>query len=125
MSIKRGLIYGVAFAFLVMGFVAMQRATPDNKNERMYKEIKVYSPYMVEKRIGGLTIIDKRTGDKEKPSAAEVLHRLDELDKEWGKKHLRVENSDLIIVGESNQTIVKIFIETKEERAFLHDFYGL
>lgn len=125
MNIKKGLLFGVIFAAIVLGFLAMQRATPDSKNERMYKEIKVYSPYMIEKRIGGLTIIDKRDGTKEKPSAAEVLHRLDELDKEWGKKHLRVEKSDLIILGENNQTVVKIFIETKEERAFLHNFYGL
>jgi hypothetical protein len=125
MSIKKGLIYGVVFAFLVMGFIAMQRATPEHKNERIYKEIKIYSPYMLEKRIGGLTIIDKRTGTKEKPSAAEVLHRMDELDKEWGKKHLKIEQNDLIILGENNQTIVKIFIETQEERAFLHNFYGL
>ena len=125
MSIKKGLIYGVVFAFLVMGFIAMQRATPENKSERIYKEIKIYSPYMLEKRIGGLTIIDKRTGTKEKPNAAEVLHRMDELDKEWGKKHLKIEQNDLIILGENNQTIVKIFIETQEERAFLHNFYGL
>jgi len=50
---------------------------------------------------------------------------MDELNKKWGAKHLRVENSDLIIVGDNNQTIVKIFIKTKEERAYLHNFYGL
>ncbi len=125
MSIKKGLIYGVVFAFLVMGFISMQRATPETKSERIYKEIKVYSPYVIEKRIGGLTIIDKRTGTKEKPSASEVLHRLDEVDKEWGRAHLRIEQSDLIVLGDNNQTIVKIFIESEEERAFLHSFYGL
>ena len=53
------------------------------------------------------------------------MHRMDELDKEWGKKHLRVEESDLIIMGDNNQTVVKIFINTPEERAFLTEFYGL
>jgi len=125
MNNKKWLIFGVVFAAIIMGVLSMKRAMPDSKNERMYKEIKIYSPYMFEKRIGGLTIVDKRDGRKEKPSAAEVHLRMDELNKEWGATHLKVENSDLIIVGDNNQTVVKIFIETKEERAYLHNFYGL
>jgi len=125
MNNKKWLIAGVIFAAIVMGVLSMKRAMPDPKNERMYTEIKVYSPYVFEKRIGGLTILDKRDGRKEKPSAAEVHLRMDELNKKWGAKHLRIENSDLIIVGDNNQTIVKIFIQTKEERAYLHNFYGL
>jgi hypothetical protein len=125
MTPKKGLLFGFLFAFLVMGFVAMQRAMPEAKEERIYKAIKVYSPYKLEKRIGGLTIINKQTGIKEKPSAADVLHRVDELEKEWGKTHLRVQDSDLIVLGDNNQTIVKIFIETKKEREFLKRFYGI
>jgi hypothetical protein len=114
MNNKKWLIIGVVFAAIIMGVLSMKRAMPDMKNERMYKEIKIYSPYMFEKRIGGLTIVDKRDGRKEKPSAAEVHLRMDELNKEWGATHLRVENSDLIIVGDNNQTIVKIFIECQD-----------
>ena len=125
MNAKKGLLIGFLFAFLVMGYVSMQRATPDSKEERIYKAIKVYSPYKLEKRIGGLTIINTQSGIKEKPSAAEVLHRLDELDKKWGKSHLRVSNNDLVVLGDNNQSIVKIFIETEKERAFLKRFYGI
>jgi len=125
MSVKKGLIFGLMFAFLVMGFLAMQRAMPDKKNMRMYSEITKYSPYYMEKTIGGLTIIDKRDGRKEKPSSADVMHRMDEVQKEWGKEHLSVENDDLIIMGENNQTVAKVFIETEDERKFLQDFYGI
>ena len=125
MSPKKGLLIGFLFAFLVMGIIAMQRAVPDTKDERIYKAVKVYSPYKLEKRIGGLTIINTQTGTKEKPSAAEVLHRIDELDKEWGKTHLQVSNNDLIILGDNNQSVVKIFIETEKERAFIKSFYGI
>ncbi len=125
MNNKKWLIAGVVFAAIIMGTLSMKRAMPDEKNERMYTEIKVYSPYVFEKRIGGLTILDKRDGRKEKPSAAEVHLRMDELNKKWGAEHLRVEKSDLVIVGDNNQTIVKIFIKTQEERAYLHNFYGL
>ncbi|MEA3521978.1 MAG: hypothetical protein U9R50_03310 [Campylobacterota bacterium] len=125
MSVKKGLFVGFLFAFLVLGFVAMQRAMPEAKEDRIYKEIKVYSPYKLEKRVGGLTIIDSRSGNKEKPEAAEVLHRMDELDSKWGKKHLRVENNYLVVLGENNQSIVKIFIETTKEREWLQKFYGI
>jgi hypothetical protein len=125
MNPKKGLLFGFLFAFLVLGFIAMQRAMPEAKEERIYNAIKIYSPYQLEKRLGGLTIIDTRTGIKEKPSASEVLLRMDELDKEWGRAHLKIENNDVIVMGDNNQTIVKIFIETEKERAFLQHFYGI
>lgn len=125
MTIKKGLIFGVLFAFLILGVLSMQRAMPEAKEARIYKEIKIYSPYTLEKRMGGLTIVDKRTGIKEKPNAAEVMHRLDELDKEWGKEHLKIEQNDLVILGDNNQTLVRIYIETQEERAFLNNFFGI
>ncbi len=125
MNAKKGLFIGFLFAFLVMGFVSMQRALPDAKEDRIYKAIRVYSPYKVEKRIGGLALIDSRTGTKEKPEAAEFYHRLDEVDKIWGKKYLRIENNDVIIMGENNQDMVKIFMETPAEIKFVKSFYGI
>ena len=125
MNVKKYLFIGFLFAFLVMGFVSMQRALPDAKEDRIYKAVRVYSPYKVEKRIGGLTILDSRTGTKEKPEAAEFYHRLDEVDKVWGKKYLKIENNDVIIMGENNQTMVKIFMETEAEKEFIKSFYGI
>ncbi len=125
MTIKRALFVGFLLAFLVLGFVAMQRAMPEAKEERIYKAIKIYSPYKLEKIVGGLAIIDIRTGNKEKPGAAEVLLRYDELDKQWGSRHLRVEGNHVIVLGEHNQSITKIFIETPKEREFLRTFYGI
>ena len=125
MSVKKGLFLGFLFAFLTLGFISMQRAMPDSKEERIYNAIKVYTPYKVEKRIGGLTIIDSRDGTKEKPSAAEFYHRLDEIEQEWGKQHLKIENNDVLVLGDNNQTVVKIFIETEAEKKFVKSFYGL
>ena len=125
MNVKKGLFLGAIFAFFVMGVVSMQRASPAAKEERIYKAIKVYSPYKLEKIRGGLAINNIQTGEKEKPSTAEVLHRLDELDKEWGKSHMKIENNDLIIMGENKQVLIKIFIETEKERKFIQTFYGI
>lgn len=125
MNVKKVLIFGVFTVAILMGVLSMQRAMPDAKEARIYKEIQVYSPYVMEKRIGGLEILDKRDGKKEKPSNAEVFHRMDELEKEWGKTHLQIEGSELNVLGDNNQSVTKIFIETDKEKAFIKSFYGL
>ena len=126
MSMKKALIFGFFTAFLILGIVSMKRAIPEGaKEERIYKAIKVYSPYVVEKKVGGLNIIDKRSGEKESPSAKEFLFRLDELDKNWGKDHLRVEGNEVLVMGENNQTVARIFIENNKERDFLKSFFGI
>jgi hypothetical protein len=125
MNAKKGLFIGFLFAFLVMGFVSMQRAMPESKEDRIYKAIRLYSPYKIEKRIGGLTIVDSRTGTKEKPEAAEFFHRLDEVDKIWGHNHLKIDNDNVLVFGENNQTIIKIHIETEAERKFIKTFYKI
>jgi len=125
MNAKKGIFIGVIFAFLVLGFVSMQRAMPEAKEERIYKEITLYSPYRVEKRMGGLTIVNKETGTKEKPSAAEFYHRLDEVQKEWGKTHLKIENNTVEIFGDNNLSVAKIFIENNKEKEFVKSFYGI
>ena len=122
--VKKVFVLALLTAFLIMGIVSMNRAMPEDKEERIYKAIKVYSPYKLEKRIGGLEILNTQTNVKEKPSAAELLHRLDELDKEWGKEHIIVDNHDVVITKEDNST-VRIPIETPKERAFLKSFFGI
>lgn len=125
MNAKKGLLIGFLFAFLVLGVISMKRAMPEAKEERIYKAIKVYSPYQLEKRVGGLTILNTQTGIKEQPSSADVLHRLDELDKAWGKSHLSVQENDILVLGENNQTVTKIFMQTNKEREFVKNFYGI
>jgi len=125
MNAKKGFFLGLLFAFFMLGFIAIQKATPEAKADRIYKEIKVYSPYKFEKRMGGLAIVDTRTGTKEKPNAADALYRMDELDQKWGKTHLRVEGNQLHVLGENNQTVAKIFIQDEQERSWLKKFYGI
>lgn len=125
MDVKKGLALGAVFAFFVMGFIAMKQAMPEAKEDRIYKAIEIYSPYKLEKRIGGLTIVDTQHGTKEMPQSADVLHRFDELNKVWGNSHLRVLENEVVVLGDNNQSIVKIFIETAKEREFLKFFYGI
>ncbi|QOP45382.1 hypothetical protein [Sulfurimonas paralvinellae] len=125
MNVKKGFFLGLLFAFFALGFIAIQKATPAHKEDRIYKEIKLYSPYKFEKRMGGLTIVNIKTGDKEKPNAADALYRMDDLDQQWGKKHLKIVGNDVIIMGDNNQTVTKIFIETQKERDWVKKFFGI
>jgi len=125
MGVKKGLMIGVVFAFFVMGFIAMKQAMPAPKEARIYKAIELYSPYKFKKKMSGLEIIDTRDGHKEDPSSADVMLRFDELNKKWGHKHLKVIDNKVVVLGDNNQTVSKIFIKTQKERAFLQKFYGI
>jgi hypothetical protein len=125
MNVKKALIFAFFTAFLILGAVSMQRAMPDPKEDRIYMEIKTYSPYLVEKRIGGLTIIDKRYDTKEKPNASDMYHRLDELEKTWGKESLKVEGNEVLITNEKGELVGKVLIQNQKEREFLKTFFGI
>lgn len=125
MSMKKGLIFGFLFAFLVLGFVTMKRSMPSTKEDRVYQAVKVYMPYKLDKYIGGIAIIDSRTGEKEKPSSEEVFLRLDELESQWGKEHLKIAGDKLEVLGDNNQSITTIFLETQKEREFIHRFFKI
>lgn len=122
--VKKVFIVSLLFAFLAMGIISMKRAIPEAKEQRIYKAIEVYSPYQLEKRMGGLTIVNLMTNEKEKPSAAEVLHRKDELDKKWAKTHLSIVNND-VVIKKDNNTTVKIFMQTQKEKSFVKSFFGI
>ena len=124
-TLKKALIFGFFTAFLILGTLSMQRAMPEAKEDRIYMEIKAYSPFLVEKRIGGLTIIDKRYDTKEKPNASDLYHRLDELEKKWGKEYLRVEGNEVSIMSEKGELVGKFIIKNEKERAFLKTFFGI
>lgn len=125
MTQKKVLIFVFFTAFLILGIVSMQRAMPPAKEARIYKALHVYSPYEMEKRIGGLEILDKRDKTKEKPSSQEVLFRFDEVEGQWGKEHFKIEGNEISISDEKNQTVGKVLIQTEKERAFVKRFYGI
>ena len=123
--IKKGLIFGFLTAFLILGVLTMQRSMPGHKEQRIYRLMKPYMPFSLEKYLGGVAIINTTTGIKEKPSASETFHRLDELEKEWGKTHLKIVENDLIILSDDGVTVRKVFIENGTERKWLISFFGL
>jgi hypothetical protein len=119
------------FAFLTIGFIAIAisayfESQPEQKNKRIYTEIKKYSPYYIDKRFGGLQILSKADKNfKEKPSNMEIFRQLDILEKNWGKNHLKVKNSQLHILDDKNVSIATIPLQNQEELYFIQQFYGI
>ncbi len=113
----------LGLTFIVI--VAFQLAKPTPKAP-IYKEIKQYSPYYLDKRFGGLQIMSKIDKNfKEKPDNMEVFHRLEFLEKEWGKKHLQLLKDRVIIVDDNRTEVTTIPISNSKDIEFIHSFYGV
>lgn len=122
---KKYLLIALSLGFALVAFTAFQQAKPTSKAP-IYQEIKLYSPYYIDKRFGGLQIMSKEDKEfKEKPSNMEVFHRLDILEKAWGKQHLKVVGSQLLVLDKSGQELTKLPITTQVDSNFLHSFYGI
>ena len=119
------LIFAIALSLLFVGFVAYQNAKPEEKSMRVYKEIKVYMPYVLEKRFGGLSIVSKITGKKEKPPASQLYKRLDQLEKMWGKEFLKISGDDLIVSDVNGTEVGKIKLLDSAEKAWVKSFFEL
>lgn len=118
------LLAGFLVGFFAIGYVAFQGAMPEDKNKRVYTQLKEYFPYTLERRLGGFTIVDKVTGTKEKPPASEVLKRVDEVDKEWGIQHLNLKGSSLEILDKNKKVIKVIKLQTQEEITWVKHFFN-
>ena len=122
---QKYLFMAISLALLLMAVMAFQQAKPTPKAP-IYKEVKKYSPYYLDKRFGGLQIMNKEDEKfKEKPDNIEVFHRLEYLEKEWAKTHLKLVENQVIISDNNGTEVIKLPITTKEDSSFMHSFYGI
>jgi hypothetical protein len=122
---QKYLFMAIGLALILMSIVAFQEGKPSHKAP-IYQEIKKYSPYYLDKRFGGLEILSKKDKEfKEKPKNIELFRRLDYLEKDWGKKHLKVVQNNLDILDDNGTVIESIPLETQENTTFIHTFYGI
>ena len=123
---KKILFIALGIGFLFFGISAYLQSKPSPKNTRIYTLIKQYSPYYLDKRFGGLQIMSKENkAFKEKPDNMEVFHRLESLEKAWGKRHLKIDNSQLSITDNNGSIITTIPLKNRDEVDFVHRYYGL
>ncbi len=116
---------GLIFVFIFLSFVAFNKAMPESKNKEVMNLISSYMPYKLEKRLAGLTIVNTKTGEKEKPANDIVYKRLDELEKKWGKKYLSINGSVLSVRDDSNKSIKTFNLKNKKQVDFIHRFFGI
>ena len=125
-SLKKYLPFALILAFLAIAISAFIQSKPSHKNERVYTTVKKYSPYYTDQRIGGIQIMSKEDSEfKEKPDNMVLFKRLDELEKAWAQKHLKVEKNTLIILDNNGTQLSTLPLNTEEEINFTHTFYGI
>ena len=113
-----------AFAFTAL--LAFFQSKPSPKNERVYKAVQHYSPYYLDKRFGGLTIMHKKDQTfKEKPTNMSLFKEFERLEREWGKDHLKMDGNTLLILDENGSIEARLPIEKPEELDFVHRYYGI
>ena len=125
-SLKKYLPIALVLGFFVFGLDAFFQSRPDAKNERVYKTVQQYSPYYLDKRFGGLQIMSKEDPDlKVKPTNMTLFNEFSRLEKEWAKTHLKLDNSNLIILDNNSTQISSLPLHTIEELDFVHEYYGI
>jgi len=122
---KKYLFFALLAGFTFVTIIAYQQAKPTPKAP-IYNKIKEYSPYYIDKRFGGLQIMSKIDKEfKEKPTNMEVFHRLEFLEKEWAKTHLKIVDNSVIISDNNGTELTKLPITTQEDSKFVHSFFGV
>ena len=123
MKMSNWFIIGLALIFFTLSYLTFQDAQPEPRSQRIYDEIRKFSPYYLEKRVGGFRIMMKNSSEKEEPPIDQIWHRLDQLDKGWGKEHFIINDNFLIIKDDNDKEITKIKFETNEEKQWVKQFY--
>jgi len=120
------LLPALFLAFLVFGLAAFMESKPSHKNARVYKTVQQYSPYYLDKRFGGLQIMNKEDPEfKEKPNNMTLFKEFERLERAWGKTHLRLENNQLIILDNNGSKQATLPLQSQEEVEFVHRYYGV
>ena len=125
-KLRKYLLPALFLAFFVFGLNAFLESKPSSKNERVYKAVKEYSPFYIEKRFGGLEIMSKEDSSfKEKPNNMDFFKEFERLEREWGKRHLKLDNNTLLILDNSGKTKSTLTLNGRDEIDFVHNYYGI
>jgi len=123
-SKKLGFALGAVMIFLTA--VAFIIGRPPHRDQRIYPLVRQYSPYTVENGLGGLKILSKKDPKfKEEPDTVNFYARLQALERQWAKKHLKLEENRLKILDDTGKTVKEILLKNAREKHFVQDYYGV
>ena len=121
---KKLLVLAFFVIFMFLGIMALKDSMPEPKNERVYTILQKHMPYTLEKRVGGYSIVSNETGVKENPPAKDLFLRLEQLEQQWGKEFLKLENNTLIILDKDKNKVDKIDLKTNEEINWVKEYFS-
>ena len=125
-KLNQYLPFALFIAFFGLSILAYINSKPVSKNPRIYKIVKEYSPYYIEKTLGGLRIKSKVDKEfKEEPSNMEFFKRLEYLERSWAQNHLFIKDGKLFIVDDNKTTLKSVELKNKKEYNFLQQYYGI
>ncbi len=122
---SKRILWGFLFIFIFLSAVALITNMPEKKDVRVYKEIIKYFPYKLKKEFGGLDITDTRTNKDLDVPNAKVFVIYDDLLKKWGKTHLKLQNSTLIILNDDKSERAKIALKNNKDIEWVKNFFSL
>ncbi len=120
---SKKLIWAFLFIFIFLSVTALLQNMPAPKNKRVYEAILPYFLYKITKELGGIDIVDKRTGEDLDIANAKVYQAFDEMLKKWGKTHLQLDGDKLVILDD-NQKVVKSLTLNEKEKKRVKEFFG-
>jgi len=123
-SKKLGFALGAVMIFLAA--VAFIMGRPPHRDARIYPLVRQYSPYRIEKSLGGLKILNREDPKfKEEPDAVNFYKRVQTLERQWAKTHLKLEGATLKILDKEGKVLKEILLKTPDEQRFVRDYYGV
>lgn len=119
---SKKMIWALMAIFAFLSISTLISNMPEKKDKHVIEKISAYFPYEMTKTIGGLDILNKKTGEKLKVDNAKVFLAFDDLLKKWGGSHLKLKNSTLIILDDNNRTVDTMHLDQKEI-SFVKEFF--
>ncbi len=119
---SKKMIWALLAVFAFLSISTMISNMPQKKEKHVIEKISAHFPYEITKTIGGLDILDKKTGEKLKIDNAKVFLAFDDLLKKWGSSHLQLKDSTLLILDDNGTTVDTMHLDAKE-LSFVKEFF--
>ncbi len=123
-SKKLGFALGALVIFLAV--VAFILGRPPHRDARIYPLVRQYSPFVVENALGGLKIKRKDNPKFEvEPDTVNFYAQLQDLERRWAQKHLKIEADKLLILDDKGKTLKEVPFKNPSEKRFVETYYGV
>ena len=123
-SKRLGFALGAIMIFLAG--VAFIIGRPEHRDSRVYPLVRQYTPFTIEKTLGGLKILRKDNPKfSEEPNAVDFYPRLKTLEQQWAKTHLKLKGMTLKVLDGKGQVLKEIPLKNEKEKRFVTDYYGV